>query len=586
MVKNSESSKSLKASFDRDFFGSDHDFSVIGAGEIGGKAQGLANINETLVNAFDNSVEADVRINIPRLTVVTTELFDKFMKRNKLYETALSDNSDKKIAHVFQKADFPAEHIGDLMALVQKVRTPLAVRSSSLLEDALHSPFAGVYATKMIPNNQVEPAKRFNKLVEAIKFVWASTFFNDAKTYIKHIGRKSEDEKMAVIIQEVVGKRYKDRFYPNISGVARSYNYYPTGRAKPDQGVVDLALGLGKTIVDGGKVWTYSPAFPKINPPCASNNELLNLSQRKFWAVNMGPAPAYDPIKETEYMVQADLDNAAEDETLKYVASTYNAASDRMSPGIGIDGPRLINFGMLLIFNDIPLNDIIKKMLKLCEEKVGKEVEIEFALTLDPKKGTPSRIGFLQVRPMLVSDETIDISEEMVNSSNVLAFSEKVMGNGENSIIKDIIYLRPESFEAKNTPKIAFEIEKFNREMIKNNRTYLLFGFGRWGSSDPWLGIPVNWSQVSNAKAIVESTLENMNVDLSQGSHFFHNLSSFQISYFSIHHDSKHKINWDWLNKQTAISQTDNIRHVRLEKALNIKVDGRTGRGIIRYDEQ
>ncbi len=583
MTEQSGTSKLDRTAFNRDFFGSHEDFTVIGSGEIGGKAQGLALIKDNLQEGFGDSTDTSITVNIPRLTVIRTKVFDKFMKRNKLYDIAMSDSSDEIIAMAFQKGDFPVEFVGDVMGLINKVKTPLAIRSSSMLEDAMYRPFAGVYATKMIPNNQLEPQKRFQKLIEAIKYVWASTFFKESKAYISRIGKSSEDEKMAVIIQEVVGLRYKDRFYPTISGVGRSFNYYPTGHAKQDQGVVDLALGLGKTIVDGGVVWSYSPSFPKANPPYNTINELLDVCQRTFWSVNMGKPPEYDPINEAEYMVKAEVESAQEDDTLRLVASTYNGASDRLTPGTGVDGPRLINFAMILVHNQIRLNNVIKKMLEICEEKTGGEVEIEFAVTIDPKKSSQARIGFLQVRPMVVSNEKIEISDEMMHSSDKIASSERVMGNGAIDTIRDIVYVRPESFEAKFTPQIATEVEEINKTLVREDIPYLLTGFGRWGSSEPWLGIPVNWSQISGAKVIIEATLPEMNVDLSQGSHFFHNLSSFKISYFSIHHEGKHKIDWEWLNAQKALSETDHVRHVRLEKPLNIRVDGQTGRGIITH---
>ncbi|MDP8207596.1 MAG: PEP/pyruvate-binding domain-containing protein [Candidatus Electryonea clarkiae] len=567
--------------FKRDFFESTDDFTTIGNGEIGGKAQGLAFIQETLSEGINLSEFPDITVNIPRLTVVTTELFDSFLSRNKLHDIAFSDETDDRIASAFQKGDFPAEFIGDLMGLINKVKTPLAIRSSSLLEDVMYRPFAGVYATKMIPNNQFEPSKRFQKLIEAIKFVWASTFFKEAKSYINLTSQKIENEKMAVIIQEVVGQRWGDTYYPDISGVAKSFNFYPTGKAKPGDGVIDLALGLGRTIVDGGLSWTYSPAYPKANPPYANINESMKNSQKDFWAVNMGSTPSYDPIRETEYLIQSDLKAAEQVGTFKFLASTYNAASDRITPGIGVDGPRLINFSLILVHKYVPLNDLFLKLIRICEEKVGKDVEIEFAVTLDAKDGLPARVGFLQVRPMVVSDEKIDIEAEQMNADNVIIASDRVMGNGQVTTIRDIVYVKPDTFEAKHTLAIVNDLEKFNRDIARENSPYLLIGFGRWGSSDPWLGIPVNWSQVSNAKAIVEATLPKMNVDLSQGYHFFHNLSSFEVSYFSVQHTGNYQIDWEWLNSQKIIHETEHVRHIRLPEPLTVMVDGRSGKGII-----
>lgn len=503
------------------------------------------------------------------------------MHQNDLYDTGLSNIPDDRIAHAFQNAELPVELLGDLRTLISKVHSPLAIRSSSLLEDAIYEPFAGVYVTKMIPNNQPDTDTRFQKLVEAIKFVYSSVFFKDAKSYIGATKQSIENEKMAVIIQEVVGKRHWDRFYPHISGVARSYNFYPTGHANPEDGVVDLALGLGKTIVDGDRSWTYSPAFPKAVPPYNSIGDLLKETQTEFWTINMGRPPEYDPIKETEYMMKGNLKDAELDGTLDFLASTYVPDRDRISPGIGAKGPRLLNFAPILVNTQIPLNNLIKTLLKLCEDAVGTAVEIEFAITLDNRTGLPARFGFLQVRPMVVSDEKVDVSMDELIGDNILAASENVLGNGIIDGIQDVVYVKPESFSAQNSPHIAMELENLNRKFISSGNPYLLIGFGRWGSSDPWLGINVNWGQISGAKVIVEATLPDMNVELSQGSHFFHNITSLKISYFSVHHEGKYKIKWGWLDRQNVVTEMNYVKHVKLESPLKIKVDGRSGRGVI-----
>ncbi|MBD3290477.1 hypothetical protein GF337_16860, partial [candidate division KSB1 bacterium] len=492
-----------------------------------------------------------------------------------------SDQSNARIAHAFQQAELPMQLVGDLRALIAGVHSPLAIRSSSMLEDAMYEPFAGIYGTKMIPNNQLDTDTRFRKLVEAIKFVYASVFFKEARDYFKATRHDIEDEKMAVIIQEVVGKRFNNRFYPHISGVARSYNFYPTGKSRPEDGVVNLALGLGKMIVDEGIGWFYSPTLPRANPPYNSVKELMKQTQTEFWAVNMGKPPAYDPIKETEYLLKKDLSAAEEDDVLRHLASTYNPQSDRVEIGTGNQGARILNFAPVLVLGMLPLNNLIKKLLPLCEDKLGTAVEVEFAMTLGSKSDDPSRFGFLQVRPMVVSDAKVDIQGNEMSNSDVIIASERAMGNGIIDNIRDIIYVKPENFEARNTQVIAEQLETFNRMLVEKGTPYLLIGFGRWGSSDPWLGIPVYWGQINGAKVMVEATLPNMHVDLSQGSHFFHNLSSFQVSYFSVPHAGKYQIDWNWLNSQPSVSETDSICHVQLKQALIIKVDGRSGRGVI-----
>jgi hypothetical protein len=567
--------------FDRNFFDSEFDFTFIGKGSFGGKAQGLAAIRDTLSQNISPEEFPNISINIPRLTVLTTSIFDLFMKMNDLYKIAYSNERDEIIAHKFLNANLPIELTGDLRALIEKVHSPLAIRSSSLLEDAMFEPFAGIYGTKMIPNNQHDPAMRFRKLTEAIKFVYASTFSKDAKDYIKAVGKDIREEKMAIIIQEVVGNRYGDRYYPNISGVARSYNFYPAGKSKPEEGVVDLAIGLGKTIVEGGICWTYSPAKPKIQPPFGSVNDILKNTQKEFWAVYMGPVKNFNPLKETEYMFTYNLSDAEYDGTLNQVASTYDANSDSINPGTFSHGPRIINFAPILSLNVIPLNKLITRILKICEDKFGSAVEIEFAATIDKNKGYPARFGFLQVRPMVVSNEKVEISDEDYNSTDKLLSSNFVLGNGTNERITDVVYVKPELFNAKDTPLITEELEEINNIMLEERKPYLLIGFGRWGSSDPWLGIPVNWSQISGSKVIVESLLPNMNVDLSQGSHFFHNITSLQILYFSLPLRNEYKIDWGWLNSQTVKKDLQFVRHVELKKPLLIKVDGRKSKGVI-----
>lgn len=567
--------------FQRKFFDTEDRFTVIGSGEIGGKAHGLLRIKDALREQFTDGTFGGISIDIPRLAVIATDMFDIFMTQNKLYDIALSNASDERIAHHFQRAELPVNLVGDLRALIGQVNVPLAVRSSSMLEDAMYEPFAGIYGTKMIPNNQPDSDSRFRRLVEAVKFVYASTFFQEAKDYFSATGHKIESEKMAVIIQEVVGIRHGNRFYPEISGVARSYNFYPMGRAKPEDGVLDLALGLGKTIVDGGKAWTVSPAFPKTKPPCASPRDMVKQSQNLFWAVNMGKPPAFDPIKEAEYMIQSDLKDAEYDGTLRYIVSTYDINADRINMGMDGYGPRIVDFSFILELEILPLTKLIKTLLPLCETIAEAEVEVEFAMTIQSSPRLAARFGLLQVRPMVVSHDRIDVTEEDLTGEHVLLASDKVLGNGVLNTIQDIVYVKPECFNAKNTPLIAGEVQIINRSLTQTKTPYVLIGFGRWGSSDPWLGIPANWGQISGAKVIVESSLPEMFVELSQGSHFFHNLTSFQVSYFAVSHLGPYTIDWNWLNSLETIAETEFVRHVRTAGPLTVKVDGRSGKGVI-----
>ena len=561
------------------FLNSDRKITYIGTGSMGGKAQGLIDIDKVLKNDIDAEKWKTITVDIPAMTVIRSDIFDAFMNQNKLYEIAFSDTSDDRIAHAFQKASLPFEILGDLRSLITQVHTPLAVRSSSMLEDSQHEPFAGIYGTKMTPNNQPDANGRFNKLVEAIKYVYASTYFKVAKDYMKATTHNTEDEKMSVIIQEVIGEKHNERFYPGLSGVARSYNYYAFGNSSPEDGIVNLALGLGKTIVDGGLSWSFSPAFPKADPPFGSISDMLKNTQNDLWSVNMGKAPAYDPVNETEYMVNDNIIVAEDDNTLKYVASTLDSKSGRIITGIGKKGPRLLNFAPILRLDNIPLVGLISNMLKACEKAVGATVEVEFAMTFHNDK--PHRLGFLQVRPMVVSTEEVEVESEELKGENVLCSSVGVLGNGTNNLIYDIVYVKVNEFDAALTYKVAADLEIVNNKLIAEKRPYLLMGYGRWGTSDAWAGIPVDWGQISGAKVIVEAPLTGMNSELSQGSHFFHNVTGFGVLYFSIPYSGEFPVDWDWLNNQKAEMETDLIRHVKLDIPLAVKVDGKSGRGVI-----
>ncbi len=576
---NRMSKRSLRSQtidFNRNFLDPTTPISCLGTGDLGGKAEGLIFIRNFLHSKLDAGKFPGIKIEIPSMAVMCTGVFDAFMKHNDLYDVAYSSLTDDRIAHAFQKAELPFEVLGDLRSIVEQVHTPLAIRSSSMLEDTKNEPFAGIYHTKMVPNNEYDPDARFRQLVEAIKFVYSSTYFKAAKSYRKTIGHHDSDEKMAVIIQELIGKRYRNRFYPEVAGVARSHNYYPMKPAKPEDGVVNLALGLGKTVVDGGISWAYSPAFPKAEPPFMATPDMLVDSQTEFWAVNMGEPPKYDPISEGEYIYQESIAAADEDSSLKYVASTYNALSGRLSIGTGFKGPRVLTFAPILVLKQVPFNDIIKSLLDICEQSLGTPVEIEFAMTFDPH-----RFGFLQVRAMAIPTDVIHLSEQDMKRDNVLIASNGVLGNGIVDNIKDIVYVKPESFELKNTKAIVPELEAFNDKLLKADLPYMLIVFGRLGTADPWLGIPVQWGQVCGAKVIVEATLANVRVELSQGAHYFHNMINLGIKYFSLPFNEQNTIDWKWIVNQEPVAETQFIRHVRLKAPLKIYVDGRNSRGII-----
>ncbi|MCF7919236.1 MAG: PEP/pyruvate-binding domain-containing protein [Candidatus Cloacimonetes bacterium] len=550
----------------------------IGKGECGGKAHGLLDIQKVFLEYHLQDKIADIRITIPNMTVIRTDVFEQFMEMNNLWEIALGSRDDVYIAHIFQKASLPPIIVGDLRSLIAAAHEPLAVRSSSLLEDSSAEPFAGVYATKMLANNQQSLETRFSKLTEAIKFVYSSLFFSDSRDYFRIINKDVRQERMALIIQEVVGNCYGDYFYPLISGVGRSYNHYPTQRARREDGVVNLALGLGKTIVDGGWSWMYCPAYPKSPPPFSSIREQLNCSQTGFWAIKMGQIPEFNPISEVEFMEKRSLESAEKDGTLREVCSTYDYQNDVIRAGIQYEGPRLVNFAPVLQYNSIALNEAVNELLSICRKHYGSEVEIEFALD---KENESYRLGFLQVRGMQVRQKYNKTDFSGKREQTLLAESSLVLGDGECDDICDIIMVKREGYDAVHNQQIAVEISELNSMLVSQKKPYLLLGFGRWGSSDPWLGIPVSWSQISGAQAIIEATLPEMKPDLSQGSHFFHNLIAFNVFYLSIAEEKKKSIDWNWLNQQKIENEREFVSHLSLATPLQIIVCSSSNQGVI-----
>ncbi len=563
----------------RSFFDPAQRLSRLGGGALGGKAGGLLAASDVLAARGPELAGAGFAIDIPALVILGTDFFDAFVERNRLSALLAEPPADQEIAAAFHRGTIPADMVGDLMALATEVRVPLAVRSSSGLEDALGQPFAGVYATKMVPANQLDPEARFKSLLDAIKYVWASTFFAGARAYLAATGEPDRPEKMAVIVQEVVGRRHGGRFYPDISGVARSVSFYPVGGARAEEGVVDLAVGLGKTIVDGGLCWSFSPARPRATPPFASARELVKATQSELWAVNVGAPPPYDPLAEAEFLVRCGLAEAEADGVLEPSASTYDPSSDRIWPGLGRTGPRVLDFAPILVHGELPLVPTIRALLAACERALGAPVEIEFALTLAP--GEPPRFGFLQVRPLLVSREAVEIEEAELAAGDAAIATRHALGNGRR-LLADALVVDPARFEGRLTPAIALEIERLNRPLVAAGRPYLLVGFGRWGSSDPWLGIPVRWDQIAGARAIVEAALPQMSPEPSQGSHFFHNLSSFGVLYLTVPAGAERGVDWSYFAGREVIAESEHVRHYRLAPPLEVAVDGRTQRGLAR----
>jgi hypothetical protein len=589
--------KNFIVKFNPDSYSETDEFTYIGDGQLGCKAEELLGVREKIApldKEYREHPTTPIMVNIPRLTVITTEYFDRFMEQNNLYDAALSESGDERIVHHFLEAELPVDLIEALRAFLAKVRVPLAVRPSIFLEEVcevcchtVNFPCAGVYNTKIVPNNHSHLDTRLNQLTGAVKLVYASTYFYKARCYLKTTPYSLKEEKMAVIIQELLGAAHHDRFYPNISGTARSYNFYPFGHAKPGDGVVSLALGLGKTITDGAAVWTYSPKYPEVNPPFNSVNEMLKQTKLDFWGVRIGQtghiaaaAPGTVKEVETQYLVRLTLKDAELDNTLGYISSSYDFGSDRFKLGIEFRDSRMIDPGPTFRVDLLPVNQLIKSLLQCCEETFNSKVEIEFAITLDPTNKKPAHFGLLQVKSLGISDEVVDLDQLESTREKVLAASNNALGNGAIDFIQDIIYVVPETFHLRHTETIAREIEEFNSQM-KNNHPYLLIGFGRWGTTDPWLGIPVDWKNICCARAIIESHLPDVTVNLSRGANFFHNISTLGIFYFCMKINEKFPLDWEWLKQQKVIKETKYVKHVRLKSPLAIKVDGRKRQGVI-----
>jgi len=545
---------------------------------VGGKAAGLLHLLDGLATAFPDGRFGPFEVTVPSFTVIAADWFEAFLEENGL-PGDLERRRDDEIALAFQRASIPVGLVGDLRALMEDVRAPLALRSSSLLEDALEHPFAGVYGTKMTPNDQLDADTRFTRMLEGLKFVWASTFFGAARAYRARIGA-GESERMAVLVQEVVGRRHRTRHYPDVSGVARSLAFYRFGGMAPEEGIAQLALGLGRTIVEGEPAWTFCPARPQATPPYRSTGELLRETQTRFWAVRMGDPPEYDPTRETEYLVHAPLSDAETDGTLSLTASTLDPRSERLAPGVGRAGPRVLTFAPLLVLEELPLAALVRKLLAVSEESAGGPVELEFAVTLpDPGDAAPPRFCLLQARRMAVSSGSVDLAAERPGWVPLVS-SDHVLGNGVVEGIADVVYLVPERFDAGKTPSMAAELASLNRRLLDEGRPYLLIGLGRWGSADPWLGVPVNWGDVSGARVLVEASPRGRPIEMSQGSHFFHNLAAFSVPYACVP-EAGDAIDWDWLRARPAVSETTFVRHVRLESPLLVEVDGRVGKGVV-----
>jgi CheY-like chemotaxis protein len=574
--------RGLFTEFDTNTFDPASTFARTGGGSVGGKARGLAFLNVLLSTYNVRSRFDDLEVEVPPAVVIGTDVFDHFVEENDLRNFALSAVNDEDIHGRFIAAErFPEEAETHLTEFLELCRAPLAVRSSSLLEDAQFHPFAGVYQTYMIPNSDPDPAVRRRELLTAIKRVYASTFYHAAREYIRVIGLRVEDEKMAVIVQQMVGAPHGERFYPEISGVARSWNFYPSGPQKPEDGIVCVAHGLGKTIVDGGPSVRFCPAYPDHLQQFFSTRDAVRNNQTMFYALDLSKDGRSATAIADERIVPFDLRVAEEDGTLQAVASTYSAENDALYDGMARTGIRIVTFAPILRHRLIPLSSALEYLSGLGTWGIGVPVEIEFAVNLSVPAGR-KKLGLLQMRPLALSREMDELSIDDIPADQLLCQSSQVLGHGAIRDLCDVVVVDADTFDRSRSHEAAREVAAINDRLVQERRDYLLVGPGRWGSLDPLLGIPVKWDQICGAKAIVEAGFRDLSIDPSQGSHFFQNLTAFQVGYFSVNPRVRNSfVDWAWLAAQRDVSRGQLVRHIRLDEGVVVKMNGRQRRGVI-----
>ena len=568
------------AVYQKDRFDEYSNFARIGDGSLGGKGRGLAFIG-AMVKRYPKLESDNFAVNIPKTVVICTDIFDEFMETNELYPVALGDADDETILRYFLRASLPSRLIEDLMAFFDVVKSPIAVRSSSLLEDSHYQPFAGIYSTYMVPKIE-EKYDMLRTVSDAIKAVYASVFYKDSKAYMTATSNLIDQEKMAIVLQEVVGSRYNDHFYPTMSGVARSLNFYPIGNEKAEDGIANIALGLGKYIVDGGQTLRFSPRHPHNILQMSTMDFALRETQTRFYALDLKNMAEAFSVDDAFNLVKLGLKDADAEGSLKYIVSTYDPYDQIIRDGYYPGGRKILSFVNILQHDVFPLADTLDQILRIGQQEMGRPVEIEFAVNMDPSDHTRATFYLLQIRPIVDNKEIMDEDLSLVKNEETILSSTSVLGHGIVGDVQDIIYVKTGAFNSSNNQLIAYEIEKMNRSFTDQEKGYVLVGPGRWGSSDSWLGIPVKWPHISNARVIVECGLENYRVDPSQGTHFFQNLTSFGVGYFTVN-PFKGDGWYDeaFLNAQPAVEETEYLRHVHFDAPITIKMDGKKSLGVV-----
>ncbi|MBI65135.1 MAG: histidine kinase [Candidatus Marinimicrobia bacterium] len=557
-----------------------HNFIRIGKGSLGGKARGIAFANSKITTEKIKKKYSSININIPKTIVISTNEFDDFMETNNLWDFALTSNNNNQIEKKFIKSKLSKNLINILKKILRVSKNPLAIRSSGLLEDSQYKPLAGMYSTYMLPNSNKKLEERLNQLCEAIKRVYASTFFKEPKSLMDSISQKYEEEKMAIIIMELIGVNHNNIYYPTISGVCQSFNYYPVSYMERGDGIAYLALGLGKTIADGEKSLRYCPKYPNILPQYYSPKASIENSQNQFYALNLNNG--INPMKkgETNNLQLFNIEQAELDKELNYIASVVSTQDNIIRDSLKYNGYKILTFSSILKYNKNPINELIKDLLKKGEKLIGCPIEIEFAININKNKN--DEFFLLQIKPMTIDNYNNKINIEKIKSTNqTLCYSNQVLGDGITQKIKHIIYVDTKKFKREATMKIAAKIGEYNKKLGSKN-PYLLLGPGRWGTTDSWLGIPVNWEQITNAKVIIETGIDALNPDPSFGSHFFQNITSLRIGYFTIEKKlQKKNIDWNWIMKQEIIEESEYVKIIKLQNPITVKIDGINGEGII-----
>ena len=560
-------------------FDSEEGFSKIGSGSMGGKARGLAFVRQLIFDYGLRHAVPGITITVPAALVITTDVFDRFMDTGDLRDFALKEHDDRAILDRFVETRFPKAALNRLRRYVEHVDYPLAVRSSSLLEDSQYRPFAGIYKTFMVPNNQPDPRVRLRVLLDAVKAVYASTYSTRTKEYIKNTPYRLEEEKMAVVIQKLVGRDHQERFYPAISGVAQSTNFYPMPPAEREDGEVTLAVGLGETIVEGGKALRFSPQYPRHAFASTDAQAILDTTQREFLALDLG-SPS--PLAHTKLYP---LDAARSDGTLGVSASVYSSQNNAIYPGLGREGIPVITFDPILKHDRIPLCEVVNLLLETGSRGLNTPAVIEFAVDFDGDLDPEGQINFscLQMRPLVLHQENKKVRIADHDQESALCFSRRVLGHGELDGISDLVVVDRDKFDRAKSRQVKSEVSQFNRSLLNEKRPYILIGVGRWGASDPWLGVPVAWEDIHGAKVVVECGFREFCVAPSQGSHFFQNLIAASIGYFSVGFEQGDgHVDWDWLRSQKALAEGEFTRHLRLDRELTVTMAGDQGLGLIR----